>query len=258
MTTRESSDEAYVVRLCNRLLGETALTQHRFDWLLGDPGAGGRQARLAVDAYWPGRQLVVEYRELQHDQPTPHFDKPDQLTISGVHRGEQRALYDARRDREIPAHGLRLIVIRPADLDSDGQGRLRRNEAADLAALRRLLPRASDEHRVIDAFRTWLVTQGWTSVAPADRWTDLEAVRGHERLICEAKGRTSEKGVDTDIAYGQLLRRMTNQAAHIHYALVVPSSHLETAARVPAPVRALLRVQVYGVEEDGQVTRLAG
>jgi hypothetical protein len=33
-----------------------------------------------------------------------------------VERGEQRALYDARRDAEIPAHGLRLLVIRPADL----------------------------------------------------------------------------------------------------------------------------------------------
>lgn len=139
MATRDGSDETYVIGLCDRILGETALMQHRFDWLLGDPGAGGRRVRLPVDAYWPGHQLVVEYRELQHDQPTPHFDKPDRLTVSGVHRGEQRALYDARRDTEIPAHGLRLVVIRPADLDADSRGRLRRTEESDLAALQKIL-----------------------------------------------------------------------------------------------------------------------
>lgn len=117
-----------MVGLCERILGESALTQHRFDWLLGDPGASGRRAGLPVDAYRPGHRLVVEYRELQHDQPMPHFDKPDKLTVSGVHRGEQRALYDTRRDTEIPAQGLRLVVIRPADLDADGRGRLRRNQ----------------------------------------------------------------------------------------------------------------------------------
>ncbi|MDX2831594.1 hypothetical protein [Streptomyces scabiei] len=147
MGTRDDSDEAYVVGLCNQVLGETALPQHKFDWLQGDLGTGGRRAKLPVDAYWPGHQLVVEYRELQHNQPMPHFDKPDRLTVSGVHRGEQRALYDARRDTEIPAHGLRLIVIRPADLDADGRGRLRRNRETDLAALKGILARHSDEDR---------------------------------------------------------------------------------------------------------------
>lgn len=256
MGTRDDSDEAYVVRLCNRLLGEDALPQHRFDWLLGDPGAGGRRVRLPVDAYWPGHQLVVEYRELQHDQPMPHFDKPDKITVSGVHRGEQRALYDARRDAEIPAHGLRLVVIRPADLDADGRGRLRRNEEADLATLKKILARDSDEDRVTDAFRTWLLSQGWTPVDPTDRWTDLEAVRGDERLICEAKGRTSEKGIDADIAYGQLLRRMTSQDPRIRYALVVPTSSVKAAARVPAPVRQSLRIDLFEVTDDNQVHRV--
>ncbi|MEU8617562.1 hypothetical protein [Streptomyces sp. NPDC048623] len=256
MATRDVSDETYVIGLCDHILGEAALMQHRFDWLLGDPGAGGRRVRLPVDAYWPGHQLVVEYRELQHDQPTPHFDKPDRLTVSGVHRGRQRALYDARRDTEIPAHGLRLVVIRPADLDADSRGRLRRTEESDLAALRKILARKSDEDRVTDTFRTWLLTGGWTPVDPTDRWTDLEAVRGQERLICEAKGRTSEKGIDADIAYGQLLRRMTSQNPHTRYALVVPSSSAKAATRVPAHVRQLLRIDVYEVTDDNRVCRL--
>lgn len=143
--SRADSDEAYVVALCDEVLGEKSTTQHRFEWLLGDPGANGRRVRLPVDAYWPGHRLVVEYRERQHDEPVAHFDKPDRLTVSGVHRGEQRALYDARREAEIPAHGLRLVIIRPADLDADVRGRLRRNRDADMPVIRRVLTASGDD-----------------------------------------------------------------------------------------------------------------
>jgi hypothetical protein len=85
----------------------------------------------------------VEYREVQHDRPVAHFDKPDRLTISGVHRGRQRALYDARRDKEIPAHGLRLVVIKPSDLVCDGRGQLRRARDRDLDAIRARLDRST-------------------------------------------------------------------------------------------------------------------
>jgi hypothetical protein len=250
---RDNSDEAYVLDLCDEVLGEAGLRQHRFDWLLGDASANGRRVKLPVDAYWPGRQLIVEYRELQHDQPVPHFDKPDRLTVSGVHRGEQRALYDARRDTLIPQNGIRLAVIRPADLDADGRGRLRRSREPDLKALRKLLAAPSDEDRVTDAFRRHLVAEGWTPVTPTDQWTDIEAVRGTERLIAEAKGRTSEKGVDADTAYGQLLRRMTSELPDIRYALVVPTSALWHVQRVPARIRWLLRIDVYEVTDDAQV-----
>lgn len=256
MGKRDDSDEAYVIDLCNEVLGETALAQHKFDWLLGDLDTKGRRARLPVDAYWSGHQLVVEYRELQHDRPVPHFDKPDRLTVSGVHRGEQRALYDARRDTEIPARGLRLVVVRPADLDADSRGRLRRNAEADIVAVRRILARASDEDRVTDAFRTWLLTEGWTPMTPTDRWTDIEAVRRSERLVGEVKGRTSEGGTDADIAYGQLLRRMTSDQPGTRYALVVPTSSVKAAERVPPQVRRLLRIDLYEVTDDNHVRRL--
>lgn len=83
-------------------------------------------------------------------------------------------------------------------------------------------------------------------------------MRGEERLICEAKGRTGEKGIDADIAYGQLLRRMTSQDARIRYALVVPSSSVKAVQRVPAHVRALLRIDVYEVGDDNGVRLLGG
>ncbi|MFF5344478.1 ATP-binding protein [Streptomyces althioticus] len=179
MASRDDSDEAHVIGLRDRILGEQAMTQHRFDWLLGDPGAGGRQVRLPVDAYWAGHRLVVEYREFQHDEPMPQFDKPDRLTVSGTHRAEQRALYDARHDTEIPAHGLRLVVVRPADLDADGRGRLRRSEEADLATLRKMPARGSDEDRVTDALRAWLLGEGWT---PMDAWGLLHGTLAHDSV----------------------------------------------------------------------------
>jgi len=75
--------------------------QQRFPRLLGDPGVNGASVALPVDGYWHDLRLIVEYRERQHDKATPFFDKPDRLTVSGVHRGEQRRLYDERRGREI-------------------------------------------------------------------------------------------------------------------------------------------------------------
>jgi hypothetical protein len=68
-----------------------------------------------------------------------HFDKPHVLTVSGVHRGEQRKMYDLRREHEIPKHGLRLVIIPFDALDVDARGRLRRNRAADIAAIRAFL-----------------------------------------------------------------------------------------------------------------------
>ncbi|MCX4853485.1 hypothetical protein OG426_01725 [Streptomyces canus] len=49
--------------------------------------------------------------------------------------------YDARRDVEIPAHGLGLVAIRPAGLDADSRGCLRRTADNGVAALRWTLMR---------------------------------------------------------------------------------------------------------------------
>ncbi len=137
--SRASSDEAYVIDLCDEILGEKAQRQHRFDWLRGDPNEAGVRARLPVDAYYPRHDLVVEYRERQHSEPVAFFDKPDRLTVSGVHRGEQRARYDRRREEEIPRHGLRLLVIQVTDLASAPSGKLLRDVVRDTAVLARVL-----------------------------------------------------------------------------------------------------------------------
>jgi hypothetical protein len=74
-------DEIYVVDLCDELFGLRASRQHRFEWLVGDPARDGRARQLPVDAYYEELDLVVEYRELQHDQPVKFFDKADRMTI---------------------------------------------------------------------------------------------------------------------------------------------------------------------------------
>lgn len=140
MGARERSDECYVLDLCDEILGERSRRQARFDWLIGDASPKtGRCVRLPVDAYWARLGVIVEYRESQHFSVNRHFDKPHVPTVSGVHRGEQRRIYDERREREIPAHGLHLVVIRYDQLACDRRGRLLRDRAADLVSLRRIL-----------------------------------------------------------------------------------------------------------------------
>jgi hypothetical protein len=133
-------EQAYVLDLCDELLGEPACREHRFDWLRGDPGGRGRAGRtLPVDAYYPGHRLVIEFWEGQHDRPVAFFDKPGHLTISGVSRGQQRAVYDRRRQELIPNHGLRLLIVRATNLACDRCGRLTYDGPADREALQRLL-----------------------------------------------------------------------------------------------------------------------
>ncbi|AKC39446.1 Uncharacterised protein [Mycolicibacterium phlei] len=132
-------DQHYVIDLCDAVLGLSASREHRFDWLRGDVSPKtGRAARLPVDGYWEPLALVVEYNERQHDEPVAHFDKPDRLTVSGVHRGEQRKRYDQRRRELLPQYGLRLVVISASDFETK-RGQILRNSDSDIEVVRKLL-----------------------------------------------------------------------------------------------------------------------
>ena len=138
------SEEHYVLGLCDEVLGEPSSRQHRFDWLVGDPSPKTAKAvLLPVDAYWERLMLVVEFREHQHYEAVAHFDKPDRLTVSGVHRGEQRRIYDQRREDLIPAHGLRLIIIKSSEFELRGK-KLRRSPDSDREVVRRILSTVQD------------------------------------------------------------------------------------------------------------------
>ena len=133
---RAGSDESYVIDLCDRVLRLKGKRQHRFDFLRGDPGKGGRCVRLPVDAYYEELDLVIEYREAQHSKENIFFDKPSKLTISGCHRGEQRRRYDQRR-RDVL--GKQLIELEYTLFEHNAKGRLSRNESHDETVIRETL-----------------------------------------------------------------------------------------------------------------------
>lgn len=137
-STRKDSDEHYVLDLCDEVLKTIGIRQHRFDFLLGDPNAQGKCAKLPVDIYYPHLKLVIEYKEQQHTKPNKHFDKPDLFTVSGVHRGEQRKIYDQRRLDVLPKHGIQVIEISFSDFVHDTKDRILRSNS-DIEKVKKLL-----------------------------------------------------------------------------------------------------------------------
>ncbi len=81
-----------IIAICDQLLGEIGRRSHFFGWLRA-PDAGA-QDWLAVDVYYPTNRLVVICRS----EPGEHDDLYAEL---------------------VPAHGLRLLPIIPAELGGD-------------------------------------------------------------------------------------------------------------------------------------------
>ncbi|MFY8069000.1 MAG: hypothetical protein ACOVMG_02790, partial [Flavobacterium sp.] len=135
-SSRKDSDEFYVLDLCDEVLGLKGLRQHRFDFLLGDANAQGKQVKLPVDSYYPQLNLVIEYKEQQHSIANKHFDKPDLFTVSGVHRGEQRKIYDQRRREVLPQHGIKLIEFDYSDFCCDRRNKIIRSKSSDIEVVR--------------------------------------------------------------------------------------------------------------------------
>lgn len=127
-------DEAYILDICDSVLGVRSLRQHRFDFLRGDRGH-----RLPVDAFYPSLSLVIEYHEQQHTRPVPIMDR--RPTVSGVPRGKQRRIYDLRRREVLPANGIELAIL-DYSLFANRRGRLLRIPDEDREVVRRELERA--------------------------------------------------------------------------------------------------------------------
>jgi hypothetical protein len=118
------SDESYIIDLCDAELGQVAIRQNRFDFLVGDAGT-----RLPVDAYYPALNLVVEYHERQHTEAVPLFDS--RPTVSGVLRREQRKLYDQRRRDVLKQYNICLVGLSYSEFAHDSRRRLLRNTLED-------------------------------------------------------------------------------------------------------------------------------
>lgn len=114
-----ANDEAYVIDLCDRVLGGMAVRHHCFDFLRGDTGRA-----LPVDAYYPDLSLVIEYHERQHFEAVTFWDRKP--TTSGVSRGQQRAKYDQRRRDVLPQRGITVVELCSTDFECNGSKRLLR------------------------------------------------------------------------------------------------------------------------------------
>lgn len=88
-----------------------------------------------MDAFYEELNLVIEYKERQHTESIPHFDKPDKKTISGVHRGLQRKIYDERRRQVLPKHKIKLIEISYSDFEHSNAKKLKKNIDSDILKL---------------------------------------------------------------------------------------------------------------------------
>ncbi|TYK45173.1 hypothetical protein [Actinomadura decatromicini] len=109
---------------------------------------------------------------------------------------------------------------------------------------------AGDEPRVVAAFCNYLKGHGW-DLAEDSGDCDIVAARSGQALYVEVKGDAGDFGTDLDIAYGQILRRMTDLSAC--FAVVVPTKGVTAALRVPAAVRERLNIHVYEVSDAGTV-----
>lgn len=113
-----------------------------------------------------------------------------------------------------------------------------------------------DEKRVASAFGDYLEAQGWSVRYEVD-YCDVVATRGSETIYAEAKGLTAAVGLDVDTMFGQLLRRMTPEPRPgDQYAAVLPSKAKDAVLRVPERVRQSLRIRVFLVSSDNEVTEL--
>lgn len=127
---------SYVIDLLTELLGEPPEREKRYAWALGDVSPKtGRAVRLPFDAVWESRRLIIEIDEDQHRNSVPIFDKPETMTVSGIPRDEQRALYAERKRSAARIEGYLVVEIpwerRPRPP--------RRDHVADRMLLRRLL-----------------------------------------------------------------------------------------------------------------------
>jgi hypothetical protein len=137
---RDSSDEHYIINLCDEILGLNASRQHTFSFLVGDLHKDGvSRTKLPLDAYYESLNLVVEFLEKQHTEEISLFDKADRVTVSGVSRSEQRKIYDQRRRTVLKNKEIDLIEVDYSLFEVDNNKKLLRNKENDIQVLSQLL-----------------------------------------------------------------------------------------------------------------------
>jgi len=124
------SDNAYILNLCDSVLGKKAVRQKRFDFLLGDFHKDGKtRTKLPVDAYYKAYNLVIE--QLDAIQPII-VEKRNKKTVSGVGRAEQNKIYEKRKTSVLKRNKITVISISYSDFKCDENKTIIRNLESDL------------------------------------------------------------------------------------------------------------------------------
>jgi diadenosine tetraphosphate (Ap4A) HIT family hydrolase len=235
MTRRADSDEKYILDLVAQVLAEPDYSwQHRFPTLLGDPDRTGRQRPLPVDGYFPRHRLLVEYWEKQHSAPVPIMDQG--TSVSGVSRGHQRRLYDARRRHWAASNGIRYVVLDYRGFDTDDQGRLRRDPGRD-------------QRSVAEALRAAKVLEE-PDREPVDLGQYLEEARDGCFICRLARGDPTLAPHEVVWRDSQAVAFLDRSPAVYGHTLIAPLAHLEQVTG-DMSLHAYLGLQrvVYAVAE---------
>jgi len=137
---KASSDENYVINLCDEILEQKASRQHKFGFLLGDMHKDDKtRTALPVDVYYRASNLVIEFL-LKQDSEGGTSKNANRKTISGVDRAEQRKIYALRKRKGLKAKDIPVIEIDYASFECDNNTKkLTRDKDKDMKVLKRLL-----------------------------------------------------------------------------------------------------------------------
>ncbi|MEL0645218.1 hypothetical protein V6251_12560 [Olleya sp. Ti.3.14] len=136
---RESTDEFYIINLCDEVLKEEASRKHTFAWLFGDMHKKGKtRTLLPVAAFYKDANLVIEFAE-KKNKTEAQLEKLEQLTTSGITRGQQIEKYNHRRKEMISKKDINLVTIDYTLFETDNKGKLKRNTTEDVALLKKIL-----------------------------------------------------------------------------------------------------------------------
>ena len=134
----EASDEFYVLGLCDEVLEQKSMRQHRFKVLVGDLHKDGRaRTMLPLDAFYEKSSLVIEYDPKFSEEDSD--EKLERKTNSGISRREQREIYDKRKTDVLKDRGIGLLRICYSDFENDEDNKIIRNEDANMEIIHALL-----------------------------------------------------------------------------------------------------------------------
>lgn len=136
---RESSDEFYILDLCDQLLKEKASRKHTFSFLLGDMHKRGKtRTKLPLAAFYENANLVIEFLE-KPNKTEAYLEKLKAITSNGITRGEQIIRYNKRRRDVLEKKDINLIEIDYTSFECDNKNNLSRNKDMDVALLKKIL-----------------------------------------------------------------------------------------------------------------------